>query len=123
MKRIVLFALLISISASFASVDNDHQRATKLDCVVNAFGIKLLSVQEDEFDILEWMQLHLEYTNGTVENRVIDSGAFNKLGNEDLFIAMDGELIISLSKTNNDTFIIKEKGDGVSLSQVISCQK
>jgi hypothetical protein len=120
MKRIILLVCLISISTAFSSVDNSKLQK-RLECNVDAFGMKSLTVFEDESDLIGWMKIDIKYTNGTMESKGISANDFSNLENQELYITTDGELNTTLKKVN-DKYILNSRGDGYNQSKELSCE-
>jgi hypothetical protein len=121
MKKIALLVSLISFSSSFAGLDNS-QLTTRLQCNVDAHSIKKLTILEDESDLTGWMRIDIEYTNGKMETRGINSNDLMNINQQELYITADGELNITLKKINEE-YILRSHGDGYNQSQKISCNK
>jgi hypothetical protein len=123
MKSFALFVCLISISSTFAN-EVATKETLQLSCLVNDFGIKELSIQQDETGITGLLQMDLLLVDGSEETKNISYNEFKKLqlGLDDLYITNDGDLYITLKKINNDTYSISERGDGHSQTKLISCK-
>jgi hypothetical protein len=123
MKSFALFVCLISISSTFAN-EVATKETLQLSCLVNDFGIKELSIHQDETGITGLFQLDLLLVDGTEESRNITFNEFNKLqlGLDDLYITNAGDLNITLKKINNDSYSISERGDGYNQTKLIFCK-
>jgi hypothetical protein len=117
MKTLTSLVLAISMTSAFAATDFTK----RLECNVDTFGIKTITISEDNSDLIGWLKLDVEYKNGNLESRGISSEDFASIYRSDLYISRDGELNILLSKKASE-YIISVRGDGINQSQVISCK-
>lgn len=122
MKSLLITLSLLTFTSAFAGPEDRAE--TLLDCNVGAYGIKSLVITQDRASFTE---LEITFLNGSTEKRTINNRALENLSREELFIAQDGELNITLSKRRMDQnifdFYLNLKGDGYNDSYMISCSE
>jgi hypothetical protein len=94
----------------------------KLECEVEVFGIKKITILEDTSDIIGKLRLDIELKNETIESREISSQDYFNISGSKLFIASNGEFHIYLAKRATE-YYISIIGDGVNQSHSIPCSR
>lgn len=121
----VLFLILSSVCSSATvlaagSIQTASSSEQRLECRAGAFGIESLALLSDKSDSLG--QIHIQYSNGVNEVKKVLLKDINNLESEDLWIANDSELNLSLKK-HSEKYFLKITGDGYNQTKEISCNK
>ena len=120
----VLFLVLSSVCSSATvlahTVQSLNSLEQRLECRADAFGIESLTQLSRKSDSLG--QIHIQYTNGLDEVKRVLLEDIQNLENQDLWIANDGELNLSLKK-KSDKYFLKITGDGYNQTKEIFCSK
>lgn len=117
MKTIVLLVLSVSMSSVFANTEYSK----KLECQVDTFGIKTITILEDNSNINGQLKLNVDLKNGTVESRELTQDEFKSIYISSLYITRDMDLHITLAKKASE-YVVFLRGDGYNSGKVVNCQ-
>jgi hypothetical protein len=118
MKNLIL---MLSLTISLNSFADQTQ---KLVCDANVFEISTIRITENLNDLSKMMDVLIKDTQGDLQVSQISAEQFNKLGQEEIFLKIDGGLRVFLLKkpmAEGSVYYLNLRGDGVNTSSVINC--